>query len=125
MIGVEEYAPAVENAKYNAGLNGLANVDFKAGQTEAVLPQLVDQGINPDMIVLDPPRAGCDNKVLDTILSVRPSKIIYVSCDPATLARDLKVLCKKKYRIKEVQPFDLFPQTDHVECVVLMSRVDK
>ncbi len=122
VIGVEEYAPAVENAKCNAKLNGLENVIFLAGKAETVLPELVNQGIRPDLIVLDPPRSGCDQKVLDAILDLYADNIIYVSCDPATLARDLKILCQKEYSINQVQPFDLFPQTDHVETVCLMSK---
>jgi 23S rRNA (uracil1939-C5)-methyltransferase len=83
---------------------------------------MVQEGIRPDVIVLDPPRAGCDQRVINAIAAVKPKKVVYVSCNPASLARDAELLCKKGYKINKVQPVDLFPQTHHVETVVLMSH---
>ena len=125
VIGVESYAPAVEDAYKNAKLNGINNVEFYAGQAEEVLPVLARQGINGDVVVVDPPRKGCDERLLATLEKMQPPRIIYVSCNPATLARDLRYLTGIGYVPREVQPIDMFPHTSHVECVVLMSRVEK
>ncbi|MDS1028957.1 23S rRNA (uracil(1939)-C(5))-methyltransferase RlmD [Bacillota bacterium LX-D] len=125
VYAIEEIEEAIEDAKENALLNGIANVEFLAGKVEEVLPMLKDKGINPNVIVLDPPRQGCDKTVLETAAVLKPEQIIYVSCDPGTLARDLGLLDKLGYSTKEVQPVDMFPQTGHVECVVLMSRSEK
>ena len=84
-----------------------------------------EKGINADVIVVDPPRKGCDFRLLETISQMKPKKVVYVSCDPATLARDLKILCQNGFEIKKVQPVDMFCMSSHVECVVLMSRVEK
>ena len=126
VTGVEVVPDAVKDAVRNARLNGFSNTNFYTGRTEDVLPKLVAQGRPADVIVLDPPRKGAEKEVLDTILSVAPSKIVYVSCDPATLARDLKILCSGGlYELKKYTSVDQFPETMHVESVVLMSRVDK
>ncbi len=119
-IGLEVQTAAVEQAQVNAQLNGITNVTFQAGQVEKLLPQL---GIAPDIVLLDPPRQGCDRTVIDTLLQSSPERIVYVSCKPATLARDLKILCQTgKYRLSRVQPADFFPQTAHVECAALLIR---
>jgi 23S rRNA (uracil1939-C5)-methyltransferase len=123
VIGIEEFPGAVQDAKFNARINNIHNGEFFAGKAEIVLPELEASGIHPDIIVVDPPRKGCDPAVLEAIVKMVPQKLIYVSCNPATLARDLKILAGKGYKAREVQPVDMFPQCAHVECVTLMSRV--
>jgi 23S rRNA (uracil1939-C5)-methyltransferase len=126
VYGVEIVPEAIENAKANAKLNGLINTTFYTGKAEEVIPQLYQtQGIKADTIVVDPPRKGCDINLLETILKMSPAKVVYVSCDPATLARDLAYLTQNGYEVKKVQPVDMFPMTHHVETVCLMSRKDK
>ena len=126
VYGVEIVAPAVENARENARENGIGNAEFFVGKSEEVYPEMVLSGKTPapDVIVLDPPRKGCDRALLDAVLRVPPQRIVYVSCDPATLARDLKILCEGGvFRLESVQPVDMFPMTTHCEVVVSMSRV--
>lgn len=119
-IGIEEQIAAVEQAQANAQLNGITNATFQAGKVEKLLPGL---GIVSDIVLLDPPRAGCDRTLIDTLLQSSPQRIVYVSCKPATLARDLKLLCQTgKYRLSRVQPADFFPQTSHVECAAFLTR---
>jgi len=119
-IGLEVQTAAVEQAQVNARLNGIANVKFQAGEVEKLLPQLE---IAPDIVLLDPPRQGCDRAVIETLLQSLSRHIVYVSCKPATLARDLKLLCQTgKYRLTRVQPADFFPQTAHVECAAFLTR---
>lgn len=125
VYGVEVVAEAVEDAKRNAKLNELDNVEFVVGKAEDVMPRWKTQGIKPDVIVVDPPRKGCDKTLLQTMLDMEPKRIVYVSCNPATLARDLRILEDGGYRTMEVQPVDMFSQTHHVEAVALMSRVDE
>ena len=122
VIGIEEFRGAVEDAEKNARINNIDNAEFIAGKAEIVLPQMETSGIHPDVIVVDPPRKGCDPAVLEAIAKMNPPKLIYVSCDPATLARDLKVLTGKGYEILEVQPVDMFPQTNHVETITVLYR---
>ncbi|MEY3867743.1 MAG: hypothetical protein RLZZ338_1634 [Cyanobacteriota bacterium] len=118
-IGVEMQQTAVEQAGLNAALNGLMNVTFHAGKVENILPQL---DVQPDIVLLDPPRKGCDRAVLETLVKLQPERIVYVSCKPTTLARDLKLLCEMGgYQLTRVQPADFFPQTSHVECVAFLS----
>ena len=101
-------------------LYNIDNIEFYVGEVENIFPELVEkQKIEPDVVFLDPPRKGSDEKTLQTLLTIRPKKIIYISCNPATLARDLKKI-EKQYEIKKVQPVDMFPYTKHVECVVAM-----
>lgn len=125
VYGIEVVLAAVEDARCNAVLNKINNVEFFTGRVEKLLPDLADKGLHPDVVVLDPPRRGCDRDVLDAIIAMDVSRLVYVSCDPGTLARDLKHLAGKGYRIKVVQPVDMFPWSHHVECAVLMSRVEK
>jgi 23S rRNA (uracil1939-C5)-methyltransferase len=125
VYGVETFEKAVEDAKKNARLNGIENISFLAGEAETILPGLYNQGVRPEVVVLDPPRQGCSHRVLETVISMEPERIVYVSCNPATLARDLHYLAAKNYSIGTVQPVDMFPHTHHVETVVLMSRVEK
>ena len=124
VYGVEIIPQAIEDARTNAKLNGIENVDFYVGAAEDILPRKHEEdNIKADVIVVDPPRKGCDQSLLDTILTIAPEKIVYVSCDPATLARDLKYLCESMYEIKKVRPVDQFGHSVHVECVVLITRV--
>ena len=122
IIGVEIVPQAVENAKQNAMTNGVTNAHFLAGDAAAAAQTLADEGITPDVVVLDPPRKGCDAPLLDTVAQMAPVRIVYVSCDPATCARDCRILAEKGYALCSVTPVDLFPRTAHVESVVLMSR---
>lgn len=123
VYGVEVIPQAIEDARENARLNGIDNAEFIVGKAENVLPEkYASEGIHADVIVVDPPRKGCDEKCLETILQMRPQKIVYVSCDSATLARDLKILCEDGYELQRVRPVDMFPQTVHVETVVMLSH---
>jgi 23S rRNA (uracil1939-C5)-methyltransferase len=122
VYGLEVVPQAVKDACGNADLNNIGNVEFQAGAVEKLLPELAALGLRPDVVVLDPPRAGCGREVLDAVAEMAPARLIYVSCDPGTLARDLGILAGRGYRVLEVQPVDMFPWTRHVECVVLMSR---
>lgn len=125
VYGVEIVPEAIEDAKRNAQLNGIENAEFAVGAAEKVIPDWYKQGISADVLVVDPPRKGCDAALLETIIAMKPKRVVYVSCNPATLARDLRILEDGGYRTLEVQPVDMFPQTMHVECVALMSRVEK
>ncbi|WP_141506274.1 23S rRNA (uracil(1939)-C(5))-methyltransferase RlmD [Paenibacillus luteus] len=124
VYGVEIVPEAIEDAARNAELNGIENVSFEAGLAEVVIPRWSKEGITADVIVVDPPRKGCDPALLETILAMKPERVVYVSCNPSTLARDLRVLEDGGYRTVEVVPVDMFPWTVHVECVVGMCRVD-
>lgn len=122
VIGLEAQNAAVKQARANAQLNGLTNVTFQVGAVEHLLPKLT---VQPDLIVLDPPRKGCDPAAIASLLELKPTQIVYISCKPATLARDLKILCQTNaYHLVRVQPVDFFPQTAHVECVALLVRQD-
>jgi 23S rRNA (uracil1939-C5)-methyltransferase len=116
VVGIEERPAAVKDANQNIALNKLANVKIVAGLAEKEFPR------RADVAVLDPPRGGCSEQALKKIVRAEPRRIIYVSCNPATLARDLKALVKESYRIEVIQPVDMFPQTEHVEVVVKLSR---
>ncbi len=122
--GIEAVQEAVDDARRNAERSGLDNVRFYAGKAETLLPKWADQGVRPDVIVVDPPRTGCDLKLLQTILRVQPKRFVYVSCNPSTLAKDCKVLLDGGFAIEWVQPVDMFPQTAHVECCSLLVRKD-
>ena len=121
VTGIEIVPQAIEDARENARRNGVQNVDFICGAAENVLPGLVRDGLRPDVVLLDPPRKGADPAVLDAIAAAAPRRIVYVSCDPATLARDLRIL-SSSYHVEEVQPVDMFCWTGHVETVVSLSR---
>ena len=121
--GVEIVPAAIENAKENAKLNGLENTEFFVGKAEEVLPrEYKKNGVYADVIVVDPPRKGCDETLLETMIEMNPERIVYVSCDSATLARDLKYLCERGYELRKVCPVDQFGMTVHVETVVLLSH---
>lgn len=121
VYGVEIVPQAIADANENALLNKIENVHFEAGDAEEVLPRWVCEGVEPDVLVVDPPRKGCEPGLLETIGKMKPKKIIYVSCNPATLARDARIIVENGYRLCEMQPVDLFPQTEHVECVALFQ----
>jgi 23S rRNA (uracil1939-C5)-methyltransferase len=154
VIGVEAVEEAVETARENARKNRMGNVEFHLGNAEDVVPKLYEAGIHADVVIVDPPRKGCDHVLLETILAMQPDRIVYVSCNPSTLARDLKVLCGSGvkatvtdiaaepemnaekadsdvkisctgYRIESVQPVDMFPWTEHVETVTLITRLEE
>ena len=154
VCGVEIIPQAIEDARENAKRNGIENAEFYVGKAEEVLPEFYermsraadvasevaekgaergehhasDAGRNmlhPDVIVVDPPRKGCDEACLDTMLKMRPERIVYVSCDSATLARDLKVLCEGGYEVKKVRAVDQFGMTVHVEVAIMMQLVEK
>lgn len=121
VIGIESLKSAVMDANRNAVINGIVNAEFICGRAEEELPKLLEQGVKVDVVILDPPRAGCDPALLDAVAEAGPSRIVYVSCDPATLARDIKILGEKGYRFIEAQPVDMFPMTGHVEVIIMMT----
>jgi 23S rRNA (uracil1939-C5)-methyltransferase len=123
VYGVEIIPEAIEDAKNNARLNKITNAEFFVGRSEEVLPAYyADTNETADVIVVDPPRKGCDETLLDTIVKMQPNRVVYVSCDSATLARDLRYLTAHGYRLEEVTPVDMFPGTVHVETVVKLSE---
>ena len=122
VYGVEIIEPAIINARENARINNIENAEFFVGKSEEVIPELIEKGIVPEVIVVDPPRKGCDIKLLEAIGKAKPNKVVYVSCDPSTLARDLKILEEQGYKTKEVQPVDMFPMTSHIENVTLLVK---
>lgn len=125
VIGIEQVPEAVADAKQNAILNGITNADFLAGDVEVILPTLLKTDMTPDALVLDPPRKGCDPAAIHSIADAGIARVVYVSCNPATLARDCKLFAERGYRIEAVQPVDMFPQTGHVETCVLITRDKK
>ena len=123
--GVEIIPAAIENARENARLNDFSNTEFFVGKAEEILPeQYKKTGERADVIVVDPPRKGCDEMLLSTIIQMQPKRVVYVSCDSATLARDLKYLCERGYELKKVCPVDMFPNTVSVETVCLLSKLN-
>lgn len=122
VIGVEIIPQAIENAKENAKLNDIENVRFICDDAKGAARTLYDEGIRPDVIVVDPPRKGCSREVLETISKMSPDRVVYVSCDPATLARDCAVMKELGYEVKRLSAVDMFPRTVHCESVALLSR---
>jgi 23S rRNA (uracil1939-C5)-methyltransferase len=130
VYGVEIVPQAIEDAKHNAKLNGFENAEFYVGEAEKVLPEYYTayakahpgENARADVIVVDPPRKGCEESVLETMVNMQPARIVYVSCDSATLARDVKYLRENGYELKKAKAVDMFPHTGHVETVVLLSR---
>ena len=126
VYGVEIVPEAIADAKVNAKLNGIINAEFFVGKAEEVLPEKYkNEGIHADVIVVDPPRKGCDPAALETMVKMQPERIVYVSCDSATLARDVKWLGEHGYEVKKVKACDMFPSTVHVECVIMMQYCGK
>ena len=126
VLGIEVVPEAIENAKKNAAENGVSNVDFACADATVAAGELASRGELPDVVVVDPPRKGLTREVVDAIAAMKPSRVVYVSCDPATMARDLKYLCDTApYTLSRVTPVDLFPKTYHVESVALLMRHEK
>lgn len=125
VMGVEVVPQAVEDARRNAARNGIQNARFFCEDADAAAARLAAEGLQPDVVILDPPRKGCAPAVVHTVAAMAPRRVVYVSCDPATLARDLAAFAQLGYTTREATPVDMFPRTAHVETVVLMSRVDK
>lgn len=121
--GVEVVQTAINDAKENAVINNINNAEFYVGKAEDIVPKLYKQGIKADVVIVDPPRKGCEQSVLETIVNMNPERVVYVSCNPATLARDLAFLDENGYKVIEVQPVDMFPHTAHVECVAKIFRI--
>ncbi|MBP2097488.1 23S rRNA (uracil(1939)-C(5))-methyltransferase RlmD [Enterococcus rivorum] len=122
VYGIEVIEEAVKNAESNAKLNSIENATFTAGLVEDALPRLLEQEITPDVVIVDPPRKGLEVSLVETLIETKPQRIVYVSCNPATLARDLELLAEGGYEVKEVQPIDNFPQTTHIESVALLIK---
>ncbi|MBP9988531.1 MAG: 23S rRNA (uracil(1939)-C(5))-methyltransferase RlmD [Ruminococcus sp.] len=122
LIGIEIVPQAVENAKKNAKLNGIENAEFICGDASEIADKLLKDGVNPDVVILDPPRKGCDDSVVQTVSKFNPKRIVYVSCDSATLARDCGRFKECGYKVKELVPVDMFPRTGNVETVLLMIK---
>lgn len=125
VIGAEVVPQAIEDARENARRNGIENVEFICGDAGQTAQILAKRGIRPEVICVDPPRKGLAGEVIETIVSMQPLRVVYVSCDPATLARDIKAFAQGGYALKKVEACDMFPRTVHVECVVLMSKIQK
>lgn len=123
VYGIEIVEDAIKDAKRNAKINNMDNVEFYVGKAEEVVPKIYKEGKRANVVVVDPPRKGCDEKVLDTIVSMEPDRVVYVSCNPSTLARDLAYLNERGYKCHEIQPVDMFPHSVHVENVAWLSRV--
>ncbi len=121
-LGIEIVPSAIRDAKKNALANRIENADFLLGDAAVEMPKLAAGGLRPDVVILDPPRAGCEERVLEAIVKVKPDRVVYVSCNPATLARDLAYLHERGFKIEKVQPCDMFSRTHHVETVVLLTR---
>jgi tRNA (uracil-5-)-methyltransferase/23S rRNA (uracil1939-C5)-methyltransferase len=122
--GMDVIPESIEDAKKNAAKHGYDNMQYVTGKAEKWLPKWVKEGWKPDTIVVDPPRTGCDEKFLQTVLELEPKRFVYVSCNPSTLAKDIQYV-SKKYRVEWIQPVDMFPHTAHVECCSLLVRKDK
>ena len=124
VYGIEIVEDAIKDAKRNAKINNMDNVEFYVGKVEEVVPKMYKEGKRANVVVVDPPRKGCDEKVLDTIISMQPDRVVYVSCNPSTLARDLAYLNERGYKCHEIQPVDMFPHSVHVENVAWLSKAD-
>ena len=125
LIGVEIIPQAIENAKENARLNGIDNAEFICADAAQAASTLLERGVKPDIVILDPPRKGCDEALIKTVAEISPERVVYVSCDSATLARDCQRFAALGYRMLAATPVDMFPHTAHVETVCLLSRKDK
>lgn len=122
VIGIEIVAPAIEDARRNALRNGIENARFICAPAEKELPRLIEEGLQVDVLTLDPPRKGCEEAFLQAVIRCQVPRLVYVSCSPGTLARDVKILTAGGYRLEKAQPVDMFPHTGHVETVVLLSK---
>ena len=123
IIGVEIIEQAVRDACFNARLNGITNAEFICNDAAGAAAELAKKGVKPDVVMVDPPRKGCSAELIATIAErFSPECAVYVSCDPATLARDIKIFAEKGYSLKEYTPVDMFPRTSHVETIVLLQK---
>ena len=122
VYGIEIIPQAIHDAVENAKINNAENVEFITGKSEEIIPELIKSGKNANLLIVDPPRKGCDIKLIESIIKSKIKKVVYISCDPATLSRDLKILTQDAYELKKVQPVDMFPHTMHVETVVLLTH---
>lgn len=122
VIGVELNRDAVRDAKKNARINDVKNIDFVCEDAGRYMVGLAEEGLSADVVIMDPPRAGSDLNFLRSLIKLSPRKVVYVSCNPETLRRDLIFLSKNKYKVRKIQPVDMFPHTEHVECVVLLTK---
>ncbi len=122
LIGVELVPQAVENARENAKHMGASHAEFFCGDAGEIAEKLAKDQVRPDVLILDPPRKGCSRQTLDACLQMQPQRIVMISCNPATAARDCAILCENQYSLETIQPVDLFPRTGHVECVILLSK---
>ncbi|WFA09188.1 23S rRNA (uracil(1939)-C(5))-methyltransferase RlmD [Tissierella sp. Yu-01] len=122
VYGIESVKAAIDDAKKNSSLNHINNTEFIVGKAEEVFPDLMNKGIKGNKVVIDPPRKGCEKEVLEAIIKLNPERVVYVSCNSATMARDVKYLMENGYRVEEVQPVDMFAHTAHVEVVTLLTR---
>lgn len=122
VFGIEIVPQAIENAKVNAKINNITNAEFFCGDAYDGAAELEKRGIKPDVVILDPPRKGCRRELIDVIEKMNPSRVVYVSCDSATLARDLQIFNEKSYKVMEITPVDMFPRTPHIECVALITK---
>lgn len=122
VLGIEIIPQAIENAKENAKNNNIENAEFICSDASGAAEKLSKDNVEPDVVIVDPPRKGCDGIVIDSVCKMSPKRVVYVSCDPETLARDLAIFEEKGFKVKEVTPVDMFPRTQHVETVVLMSK---
>lgn len=121
MVGVELNADAVNDAKQNAQINGIKNARFFCADAGEFLKETAAEGNRPDVVFMDPPRAGSSKRFLNSLLEIMPQKVVYISCNPETMARDLETL-KKGYTVKKLCPVDMFPHTDHTEVVALLEQ---
>ena len=122
VYGVELNKDAVNDARRNAKLNNVKNIDFIRADAGKYMLNLADEGLKADIVIMDPPRAGSDIRFLKSLIRLSPGKVVYISCSPETLARDLMFLSKNKYKVRKIQPVDMFPHTEHIECAVLLTK---
>ncbi|MDE6729158.1 MAG: 23S rRNA (uracil(1939)-C(5))-methyltransferase RlmD, partial [Oscillospiraceae bacterium] len=125
LIGVEIIPQAIENARENARRSQITNAEFYCGDAGMIAQKLAEQNLRPDVVILDPPRKGCDSAAITAVVDMQPDKIIMISCNAATCARDAAIFAEYGYQIRKARAVDLFPRTSHVECIILMSRVAK
>ncbi len=122
VIGIEIVEKAISDAKKNAELNNIKNTEFYADSAENIVPELLEQNIKPDIVILDPPRKGSDETTLSAIIKAQPKRIVYISCNSATLARDSRYIADSGYTISKAHGFDLFPHTIHAETIILFEK---
>ena len=122
MIGVEVNRDAVRDAIANAKRNEIKNIYFHNADAGEFMVQMAHEGVHADVVLMDPPRAGSDEAFLSSVVTLAPRRVVYISCNPQTLARDLDFLVKRGYKVRRIQPVDMFPHTSHVECVVEIEK---